>query len=772
MAWSTNERRHTTDAQACYERGLGHLRADRADQAAAELERAVQLDPANPEFLKTLGSARRAQGRLDDAIASYHAALKLAPDNAAVLYNLGMTLRETGRLTEAETHFRRVHQLDPNDGETLFHLAALLAERGQLVEAVQLYRKALALAPENPFVWMGLGIAYQSMPDQLEEALQCQWKAVELAPDFAEAHCRIGFVSAQLGRYAQAVASYRRTLELDPQSRQALNDLANLLWREEQATEAMTLHRRLLELYPDFAAGHCDLGNALLRRFQLDDAVDCYRKALAADPGFALAHYNLGVAYGLLRNKDAAIQSFEAALRLQPDNGPAAMNLLSEMQQVCDWSRCDELYEIVRRTVLERPDEAINPFLFLATPSTLEEQLQCAQNFARQRMRAVAGDRLDFRFRGGKRSKLRIGYLSQDFHEHATAYLMAELFELHDRNRFEVFGYSYGPDDGSPMRARLRAAFDQFVDIQQTPHARAAGRIHGDQVDILVDLKGYTAFNCTEILALRPAPIQVNYLGYPGTMSGEFMDYIVVDHFIAPPEYAHHYGESIVRLPGSYQVNDRRRTIAPTPSREQLGLPEGAFVFCSFNQAYKITPAVFAVWLRLLEAVPDSVLWQLETSPLAIQNLRREMAKRGIAPERLVSAPRIALDLHLGRLRAADLSLDTLPCNAHTTTSDALWAGVPLLTCAGSTFASRVAGSLLTAAGVPELITYSLEEYEARALHLVRNLPELAGIRAKLARNRETTALFDTPTFARNLEAAYLQMWDNHLHGGPKPIDL
>jgi predicted O-linked N-acetylglucosamine transferase (SPINDLY family) len=510
----------------------------------------------------------------------------------------------------------------------------------------------------------------------------------------------------------------------------------------------------------------------LLRRFQLDDAVACYRRAIEVDPRFALAHYNLGVAYGLLRQKEAAIRAFETALALQPENGAVALNLLSEMQQVCDWSRLDELYEVVRRTIREQPDESVNPFLLLSTPATPEEQLRCAQNLARQRVRSVAGDRQNFIFRGGPRAKRRIGYLSQDFHEHATAYLMAELFELHDRNRFEVFGYSYGPDDGGPMRARLRAAFDKFVDLQQKPHARAASLIHGDQVDILVDLKGYTAFNRAEILALRPAPIQVNYLGFPGTMSGEFMDYIVVDHFIAPPELAQHYGETIVRLPGSYQVNDRQRTIAPTPSREQLRLPEGAFVFCSFNQAYKITPAVFAIWMRLLEAVPGSVLWQLETSPVAMQNLRREMAKRGIAPERLVSAPRIALDLHLGRLRAADLALDTLPCNAHTTTSDALWAGVPLLTCSGSTFAARVAGSLLSAAGLPELITYSLEEYEARALHLLRNPADLAGIRAKLARNRETMALFDTPAFARTLEAAYLQMWDNHLHGGPKPIDL
>jgi predicted O-linked N-acetylglucosamine transferase (SPINDLY family) len=495
MAWFPNKRRQAEDAQACYERGVAHLHAERADQAAAELERAVELDPANPDFLKTLGSARRAQGRPDDAIASYRTALQLAPDNTAVLYNLGMTLRETGRLAEAETQFRRVHELDPHDGETLFHLAAVLADRQQLQGSVEVYRAALARSPENPFIWMGLGIAYQALPDQLEQSLQCQQKAVELRPDLAEAHCRIGFLSAQLGRYPQAIASYRRTLELDPSSRQALNDLANLLWREEQSDEAMKLHRRVLELYPDFAAGHCDLGNALVRHFKLDEAVACYRRAVEADPSLAMAHYNLGVVHGLLRNKESSVRSLEAALALQPASGPIAMTLLSEMQQICDWSRLDELYQIARRTVLEQPGESINPFLFLATPATPEEQLRCAQNFARQRARAVAVDRTPYVFRGGSRHKLRIGYLSQDFHEHATAYLMAELFELHDRNRFEVFGFSYGPDDGSPMRARLRNAFDRFVDIQQTPHMQAAERIHRDEVDILVDLKGYTAFN-------------------------------------------------------------------------------------------------------------------------------------------------------------------------------------------------------------------------------------------------------------------------------------
>jgi predicted O-linked N-acetylglucosamine transferase (SPINDLY family) len=462
-------------------------------------------------------------------------------------------------------------------------------------------------------------------------------------------------------------------------------------------------------------------------------------------------------------------------LKLQPDSAAAAQCLLFEMQHVCDWSRLEELWEHQRRSARDPQGQQFSSFSMLSVPLTPAEQLQCMKNFSRHQLRAALHDRdrPHFRFERKENSRIRVGYLSADFHEHATAYLMAELFELHDRGRFEIAAYSYGPDDGSPMRERLKQAFDHFSDISSASHADAADRIHRDQVDILVDLKGYTHGSRTEIVAMRPAPIQVNYLGYPGTMGADFIDYLVTDRFITPREHAEHFSEKLAYLPGCYQVNDRKRSVAATPPRGELGLSQQSFVFCCLNQTFKIVPQFFAAWMRLLKAVPGSVLWLLESNPWAAQNLRQQARNHGIDPRRLIFAPMCPSARHIARMGAADLFLDTAPCNAHTTTSDALWAGLPVLTCAGNTFASRVAGSVLTAAGMPELVTHTMEAYEAFALRLAGNPGELAGLREKLARNRTSAPLFDTPSFARHLEALYLRMWENYLSGNaPRAIEL
>jgi predicted O-linked N-acetylglucosamine transferase (SPINDLY family) len=367
------------------------------------------------------------------------------------------------------------------------------------------------------------------------------------------------------------------------------------------------------------------------------------------------------------------------------------------------------------------------------------------------------------------RSRITLGYLSADFHAHATAYLIAELFEKHDRERFAVVGYSYGPDDGSSTRRRLVKALDRFVELKDVSFGDSAQRIAADGVDILVDLKGYTGNARTQILALRPAPIQVNYLGYPGTMGAPFMDYILVDDFIVPLEQQPFFTEKLVHLPGCYQVNDGQRAISPhTPSRAACALPEEGFVFCSFNNNYKITPEMFGVWMELMKAVPGSVLWLLEGNRFAPANLRREAESRGVAAQRLVFAPRRSLADHLARYRLADLFLDTFPCNAHTTASDALWVGCPVLTLAGQTFVSRVAGSLLRSLGLPELITTSLDEYFDVALRLARDANWLAELRVRLAANRTTSRLFDAEQFARDLEQAYVTMWQIHM-AGDKP---
>ncbi len=360
-----------------------------------------------------------------------------------------------------------------------------------------------------------------------------------------------------------------------------------------------------------------------------------------------------------------------------------------------------------------------------------------------------------------RKAKIRLGYLSNDFRQHPTAHLISELIERHDRRRFEVIGYSCGPDDGSPERRRLAKGFDRFTDIRLASHADAAGIIHRDEIDILVDLNGYTRGARTRILAHRPAAVQVNFLGYPGTMGADFIDYIVADAIVIPPGEERFFSETVVRLADSYQPNDRQRQIAgSTPSRGACGLPPQGFVFCCFNNGFKITAVLFALWMRLLAKVPGSVLWLLETNQAAKINLRREAAAAGIPAERLVFAPRQPLPEHLARHRLADLFLDTLPYTAHTTASDALWTGLPVLTCLGGTFAGRVAASLLTAVGLPDLITASLDEYEALALALASDPARLSILKQRVAANRDTTPLFDSERYTRALEQAYERMRD------------
>jgi protein O-GlcNAc transferase len=406
----------------------------------------------------------------------------------------------------------------------------------------------------------------------------------------------------------------------------------------------------------------------------------------------------------------------------------------------------------------------VEPFVFLSTPGTAAQQLVTSQTWSAKLPRGQAFSHSAPRRPG----RIRIGYLSADFRKHATAFLMAELFERHNRDRFEIYAYSYGYDDHSDVRQRLINAFDHFVEFRSTPLKESAQRIFEDDIDILIDLKGYTGGVRTEILVDRPAPIQVNYVGYPGTMGADFIDYIIGDPFVTPMEHQANYSEKIVQLPGSYQPNDTKRPISDKPfTRAQFGLPEQGFVFCSFNGAYKISPTFFAVWMRLLNATPGSVLWMLATNSIVEANLRREAAAHGVAPERLIFTPGLDNPEHLARHRFADLFVDTAPINAHTTASDALWAGLPVVTCAGEPFASRVAGSLLRAVGLPELITTRIEDYEALALQLAANPDRLREFRDRLARNRLSSPLFDIGSYTRALESAYQRMFDIRQAGQP-----
>jgi protein O-GlcNAc transferase len=722
---------------------------------------AIKLKPNYAEAFLALGNALRQQGNLEEAMGAYRSAIAVKRDYAEAHNNAGVLLQMQGRLDQAAAAYGAAVALRPAYAEAQFNLGVVLHQKQELDAAEAAYRRVISLNPGIAVVHNNLGAVLKDK-GLLDNALAAFEIAIKLQPDYAEAFYNRATVLQQQAKLEEALAAYGQAIELRKDYADAINNAGIVLVELGRTGEAIDLYRRLLEQIPVHADACNNVGTALLAEGRADEARIAFERALIHRSDFSEAFYNLGNAWRELGDLTAAMTAYRNALRLRPDYADAFCQLVYHRAQACEWgdheADQEKLVGMVRRGV------RVPPFYLLSTPASASDQLLCA----RQWIRPIAPPRhtLFDHKRSVEKERIRLGYLSGDFHQHATAQLMAELFERHNRDRFEVFAYSHGPDDNSPMRARLCSAFDRFIDIRALSHREAARQIHADQVDILVDLKGYTHSARPAISAYRPAPVQVNYLGYPATMGADFIDYIIVDPFVVPANQQAFFTERLVHLPGSYQVNDRRREVAKArTSREDHGLPADGLVFCSFNNSYKISPVFFDVWMRLLRSIPDSILWLLEVNQLVKANLRSEAEKRGVDPDRLIFAPLVPSAEHLGRHRHADLFLDTLPCNAHTTASDALWAGLPVLTCSGNTFAGRVAGSLLTAVGMPELVTGSLEDYEQTALALARARERLTALRQKLERGRGASALFDLAKLTGNIEAGYARMWQTWLSG-------
>jgi protein O-GlcNAc transferase len=582
-------------------------------------------------------------------------------------------------------------------------------------------------------------------------------RALASAPDFVPALIARGNVLSRLARHEDALASFERALAVAPRDVDGLNNRAFALSQLRRFDEALAGFDRALAIDPAHAGVLDNRGAALLAMNRFEDALASFDRALAVEPGHAEALYHRGHALAQLGRYDEAVAAWERVLASDPRHPHALGALAFYRLMACDWRDIDAFAAELKRA-LDQGRAVVEPFTLLAYSFGPADQLRYTRRFVQQRF-PPAPVRTPTRPRAG--AKIRVAYLSADFHRHATAWLAAELFELHDRSRFDVVGVSYGIDDGSEMRARLVEAFDRFHDVASHGDRAAAELISDLAIDIAVDLKGHTGNARPAILAYRPAPVQVSYLGYPATMGVDFIDYILADRTVLPIDQQDFYSEKIVHLPDSYQGNDSRRPIADeAPSRASAGLPEDGFVFCSFNNSYKLTPQFFDVWMRLLRQVEGSVLWLLQTGDAAVRNLRGEASARGVDPSRLVFAPKAELSRHLARHRLAGLFLDNLPVNAHTGASDALWTGLPVLTCMGDSFAGRVAASLLHAVGLPELITGNLDDYEALALRLATDPALLADTRSKLDRNRITSPLFDSARLCRNIESAYATMWE------------
>lgn len=631
-------------------------------------------------------------------------------------------------------------------------LQAVLTQHAQQADALQL-----------------LALAYKRV-GRLNEALALFATLLQHYPqaDFLPViQNNYGNALIEAGQPLAALSQFDAAIARQAHYPHAHNNRGNALKGLGRWQEAALAYRLAIAQLPDFAEALNNLGGVCHKLGQWQAAEQYYQAALAARPGYDQAEFNLGNLRQDQEDPLAALQHFSAALRANPGHVEALVSLVRGKQMVCDWAGLPALFERMRNGVQSRQDGRVYPFAFVAIPSNLIEQQDCAVQWGRMHVKPLALGQAPPVWPRQPKTRLRIGYLSSDFHDHATAYLMAEVFELHQRANFEIFAYSAGPDDGKAMRQRLLAAFDQFVEVREASPAQIAARIRADEIDILVDLKGYTKDTRSSVLAFRAAPIQVSYLGYPGTLGLDEVDYILGDATVTPLEHAPFYTEKLALLADCYQCNDRQRHIGPPVSRAACGLPDTGVVWCCFNHTYKLSEAYFAVWCRLLLAVPGSVLWLLRSNAVAENNLRQQAVAHGVDPARLIFAPVAALPDHLSRLRHADIFLDTAPYNAHTTSSDALWAGVPVITVTGETFASRVATSLVRAVGLPQLATASLEAYFELALHLANTPDTRQAMRQHLTSNPTALPLFDTPRFVRGLEALYQGMWQRHVAGEP-----
>ncbi len=709
-------------------------RQGRLAEAARAADRLVKAGKAPFPVLTALGAARLGLGETGPAQVAFRAALKLAPSNAAAHSNLGTALRAAGKTDAAEAAFAKALALRPDYSEALNNLGLIHRDRGHADAAEAAFARAVAAQPGNAEALTNLGNMQQEA-GRPEDAAQTYRKALAVRPDYADAHYNLAAALRKLGRLDEAAKAYAEALRLRPNYAEAENNLANTL--------------------------------KALRR--MDGAEAAYRRAVALAPDYAEAWTNLGVLLQERGRSEDAVAAYESALAARPDHAPALAQILYQKAHLCDWSALGAFDAM--RDSLGITTDPVPPLTLLAVEDAPARQLARARAYARANYPQPAPRRPAVSAEG---RKLRVGYFSADYRSHPVARLFAGALAAHDRDRVALFGYAFGPRTDDALRQEMRGRFDRFTDILDLNDAEAAAAIAEDALDIAVDMTGYTMHSRTALFARRIAPVQINYLGYPGTLGADFIDYIVADPVLVRPEDRPHLSEAVIHLGGSYQPNDNRRPVPPPDGiRADHSLPPDGLVFCCFNSTYKITPAEFDIWMRVLGQIPGSVLWLLGAKSAVEDNLRGAARDRGVDPARLIFADRVSPEAHLARHRHADLFLDTFAYNAHTTASDALWMALPVVTLAGRQFAARVAASLVTAAGLPELIAPDAASYEALILALATDADRRAALRQHLETKRMALPLFDTDRYTRGLEAALRAAHDRAVQGlDPADIHL
>lgn len=670
-------------------------------------------------------------------------------------FKKALALHQKGQFAAAAAAYRKLLQRHPNNADALHNLGAIELQKKNPSAALPLFDRAAEINPKNAAFWCNRGSALRDL-ERFDEALASFDRALEIKPDFVEALSNRGHTLLDLKRYEDAFSSYDLALAINPNYARAWTGRGTALQSLKRFDDAVACYDRALSLNPKDAVALYNRGNSLRGLNRLDDALLSYDRAISIVPDYSIAQSDRGFLLKRLRRFNDAIASFDRVLAIDPDNASAFGERLSSKMSICDWTNVHSEFQRFAEMAVSGRNVA-EPFSVLATPLSAKQQKTCAELYIHQNHPPISPIP---KLQAIKHSRIRLGYFSSDFRDHPVGRAISGLIEHHDRNRFEITGFALVKSTGDPVRLRLEKAFDRFFDVSTISDRDVAAKARNLEIDIAVDLSGFTEGSRTGVFAFRPAPIQVNYLGYPGTVGADYIDYLVADQTIIPEEHQQYYAEKIAYMPHTY--------MPPSPddcvidggfSRKEFGLSELTFVFCCLNSAYKITPEMFDIWMRVLKRIENSVLWLGYNNNAIPQNLRSEASARGLDPARLVFTRSVPdRENYLARLRLADLFLDTLPYNAHATACDALCAGLPVLTCLGTTFPGRVAASLLKAAGVPELIASNPHEYELMATGLALNPRQLLSLRQRLKETHATCPLFDPVLFARNIEAVYVAM--------------
>ena len=753
-------------SMAQIQQALAMIHGGRPAQASALLNEVLRREPLNFNALQLLGHIALQAADYPAAERWLSAARAVNAASPAVHSNLGVALLALHRPAEALECCDRALALKPQYPEAFCNRGHACCALDRPDQGLAGYDRAIALAPGFYDAHAGRAKALSSLGRHREALASCE-RALELDARNVDAWCRLGGILLRLKRPAEALNAFDRALSLSPDSAEVHNDRGTALRALKRPQEALAAYEKALRLRPQFAEVYCNVANIGLDAGRYAETLGHCERALAIRPDFMDALNIQGTTLRALRRYEEAATVYEKILANDERFGQASSHLLVSRAHVCNWSeREQQASRIIERVASGENASAPHAFLWICDSAPL--QLECARLYAEQEFPAASPLWRGERYR---HERLRIAYLSADFADHPVAHLIAGVLERHDQDRFETFGISLSHDPAAdPMHQRMRRAFAHFHDASGEADGDVAARLREAQIDIAVDLTGHTRGGRLGILAHRPAPVQVNFLGFTGTCGVPYVDYLIGDAVAIPEGQDGYFSEHIIRMPHAFLPNDDRQPVATeTPRRSDLGLPPDGIVFCAFNNTYKINPQMFDIWMKLLRETPGSVLWLRAGEGAARTNLAREARTRGVDPDRLVFASRVAaMDAHLARYRQADLFLDTLPYGAHATSRDALWAGLPVLTCTGGAFATRVAASLLTGLGAPELVTQNLDEYAERALAFVHSPARIAEVREKLAQQRAACPVFDTDLYRQHLESAYLTLCERERRGEPK----